>query len=458
MSGPSKRGKAPRVNVMKSRGLGASQVRRDTLLQQGATAFALTQLPDAELDTPVADLPLATVGSAEQGSPPAAASKAGEPVTARHVVDRLRAERLDRVPLAKVRDASHQPRRWYDPTSMAELTNDIRERGLLQPVVLRALSDVERATEIAAGNAVEYELVFGHRRFRAFGRLAADPDAAVAGRFAALPAFVARPEEMTALDARLLTSAENRQRDDLGPLELARDIAAVRDMLAAHSHGSADYDLAVFYGMVQTAPDETGQSRLAARKAPGIVSEYRRIGETITDAVLVAAGVTTSTPGGGQAIDWELAAGLRKGELYRVARLQSEPARVDALRKLAMKLREQRAPRHRGARETEGAHRFSYETLRDTGDFYMRLSKPVQPDSYTVADGRRYLGDVEPLVALLAEIAGERQAVYRPQNPNMPGTYVLLTKPPAELTDEERRTALATLQTLVDEVRGSKPT
>lgn len=461
MSGAGKRGKAPRVNVMQSRGLSATQVRKDAVLQQAASAFVLTQLPDAELDTPLADTatqPLPTAGQSADALPTGASESPGPaaPLTARAVVDRLRAERLERVPLSLVRDASNQPRRWYDPKSLAELTADIRVRGLFQPVVLRTLNDEERHAEAERGSGIRYELVFGHRRLRAFRRLAVDASPEIAEQFATLPAFVARPEEMTALEARLLTAAENRQRDDLSPIELARDVASVRDALATEGQPSADFDLAVFYGMVAEPGADPGRSRLASRKAPGIVSEYRRIGETITDAVLEAAGVTTRAANGTQVIDWELAAGLRKGELYRVAKLANEATRIEALRKLATRLREERGPRHRSARDGDGAHRFSYAGLRAEGEFYMRLTKPVHPDSYSVAEGRRYLGDVEPLVALLAEIAGQGSAVYRPENPNLPGTYLLLTKAPADLTKGERDTVLKALETLVVEVRGTE--
>ena len=461
MSGPGKRGKAPRVNVMKSHGLGVSPVRRDAVFEQAsASAFAVTQLSEDELDSTVfAPAPSASDQEADtdQAAVPTAASPAG-PITARQVVDRLRAERLEHVSLTYVRDASNQPRRWYDPKSLTELANDIRQRGLFQPVVLRTLTGRELEAEVARGSGIRYELVFGHRRLRAFQQLASDSDPVVAARFATLPAFVARPDEMTALEARLLTAAENRQRDDLSPIELARDVVSVRDALEAGGQASADFDLAVFYGMVPEPTLDVGHSRLASRKAPGIISEYRRIGETITDAVLLAAGVTTRAAGGTETIDWEVAAGLRKGELYRVAKLQSESSRIEALRKLAARLREERAPRHRGARDGDGdgAYRFSYYGLRTEGEFYMRLTKPVAPDSYSVAEGRRYLGDVEPLVALLAEISGQGGVVYRPERPNMPGTYLLLTKPPADLTDDERQSALKALETLAAELRGAE--
>ncbi len=234
---------------MQSRGLGASPVRLDALSQQATAAFALTQLPEADLDTVEVDPAVqAFAAGREIDSASAVESRTADlaaPMTARHVVDRLRAERLEQVPLSQVRDASNQPRRWYDPKSLAELTADIRDRGLFQPVVVRTLGETEHEHE--RGSEVRYELVFGHRRLRAFQRLAADPDPDIAERFASLPAFVARPEEMTALEARLLTSAENRQRDDLSPIELARDVVGVRDMLAAEGLGFADYDLAVFY-------------------------------------------------------------------------------------------------------------------------------------------------------------------------------------------------------------------
>jgi hypothetical protein len=60
------------------------------------------------------------------------------------------------VPLAKIARNPAQPRTQFDPASIRELADSIRERGVLQPVLLRP-----------AGEG--YQLVAGERRFLAAG-------------------------------------------------------------------------------------------------------------------------------------------------------------------------------------------------------------------------------------------------------------------------------------------------
>jgi ParB family chromosome partitioning protein len=110
------------------------------------------------------------------------------------------AEGFREVPLDLVRPNPRQPRRDFDEGALAELSESIRSRGLLQPVVVRPL----------AGG--EYELVAGERRLRA---------AEIAG-LEAIPAVVREADDWERLDLAL---AENMAREDLNAVEEARACA-----------------------------------------------------------------------------------------------------------------------------------------------------------------------------------------------------------------------------------------
>ncbi|CAN5351084.1 MAG: ParB/RepB/Spo0J family partition protein [Acidimicrobiia bacterium] len=111
---------------------------------------------------------------------------------------------LQTIPLDRIATNPRQPRSYFDDEAMGTLAESIREIGLLQPVVVRALGD-ER-----------FELIAGERRCRA-ARMAGLVD---------VPAIVRdTTEPHTSLTEALI---ENLQREDLGPLEEA---AAYRQLI-----------------------------------------------------------------------------------------------------------------------------------------------------------------------------------------------------------------------------------
>lgn len=103
------------------------------------------------------------------------------------------------LPLERIRPNPDQPRRFFDPVSLAELSASIRERGLLQPVIVKR--------ESADG----FLLLAGERRYRA---------SKMAG-LTSIPALV-RDDDPAAV-----ALLENLQREDLTPLESALAIAAL---------------------------------------------------------------------------------------------------------------------------------------------------------------------------------------------------------------------------------------
>ena len=95
-----------------------------------------------------------------------------------------------------------QPRQVFDEEALAELVHSIREFGLMQPIVVRAVPDT------APGAPIRYQLVMGERRWRA---------AQEAG-LATIPAIVRETAEDNLLRDALL---ENIHRVQLNPLEEA---------------------------------------------------------------------------------------------------------------------------------------------------------------------------------------------------------------------------------------------
>ena len=99
------------------------------------------------------------------------------------------------VSLEKIRAGSLQPRKSFPPEALAELVASIKEKGVLQPVLVRPAGD-------------GYELVAGERRFRA----------AESAGLARIPVLVRKLSDREALEVAII---ENVQRSDLNAIELA---------------------------------------------------------------------------------------------------------------------------------------------------------------------------------------------------------------------------------------------
>ncbi len=110
------------------------------------------------------------------------------------------------LPLELIFPAPNQPRRHFDEESLAGLAESLRERGVLQPVLVRP----------RPGGT--FELIAGERRWRA-AKIAA---------LQTLPALVRERDDAIALELALI---ENMAREDLSPVEEARACAALVEEL-----------------------------------------------------------------------------------------------------------------------------------------------------------------------------------------------------------------------------------
>jgi ParB family chromosome partitioning protein len=111
------------------------------------------------------------------------------------------------VDIARIRANPNQPRVQFDEAALEELADSIRERGVLQPILLRP-------------DGEDYMIVAGERRWRAAQR----------ARLHAIPAIVRVIDESTTAELALI---ENIQRQDLNPLEEAEGF---RQLIAQHGH------------------------------------------------------------------------------------------------------------------------------------------------------------------------------------------------------------------------------
>ena len=112
------------------------------------------------------------------------------------VVERSRGQR--RVPVEFLRPNPRNPRKTFAEDELERLASSIRERGIIQPVVVRAIPTTPDA----------YEIVAGERRWRA-AQLAGLHD---------IPVVVVEVDDRTSLEYAIL---ENVQRSDLNPIEEA---------------------------------------------------------------------------------------------------------------------------------------------------------------------------------------------------------------------------------------------
>ncbi|MBU66298.1 MAG: chromosome partitioning protein ParB [Cupriavidus sp.] len=111
------------------------------------------------------------------------------------------------VVIGKIRPGCN-PRKYFDPAEMAELTESIRVDGVIQPILIRPVEDEEHGHE--------YEVVAGERRYRA--ALAAHGDGYE------MPVNI---KVLTDAEARRYALIENVQRADMAPSEEAASAAEI---------------------------------------------------------------------------------------------------------------------------------------------------------------------------------------------------------------------------------------
>jgi ParB family chromosome partitioning protein len=110
------------------------------------------------------------------------------------------------IPIELIHANPDQPRRTFNEEHLADLVESIREKGVLQPILVRP----------APGVSGEYQIVAGERRWRAAQR----------AEVRIMPAVVRELDDLQVLEIAIV---ENVQRADLTPLEEAQGYKALID-------------------------------------------------------------------------------------------------------------------------------------------------------------------------------------------------------------------------------------
>jgi ParB family chromosome partitioning protein len=111
---------------------------------------------------------------------------------------------LHRLPVELLQRGRYQPRRDMSTEALEELTESIKAQGVMQPIVVRPISDSR------------YEIIAGERRWRA-------------AQMAGLPTIPAVVREVSDEAAIAMALIENIQREDLNPIEEAFALARLKD-------------------------------------------------------------------------------------------------------------------------------------------------------------------------------------------------------------------------------------
>ena len=108
------------------------------------------------------------------------------------------AENKTTIQISSIVRNKYQPRKKFEKESLEELTNSIKERGVIQPIIVRKSDDQDN----------KFEIIAGERRWQA-------------GQSAGLheiPAVVIKADNLKSLEFAIV---ENVQRKDLNPIEEA---------------------------------------------------------------------------------------------------------------------------------------------------------------------------------------------------------------------------------------------
>ena len=106
---------------------------------------------------------------------------------------------INKIAISDLLSNKFQPRKLFDEDSLQDLSNSIKERGIIQPIIVRKSKD----------NTLKYEIIAGERRWLA---------AQKAGLHE-VPIVITNVDDLKSLEFAIV---ENVQRDDLNAIEEAR--------------------------------------------------------------------------------------------------------------------------------------------------------------------------------------------------------------------------------------------
>jgi ParB family transcriptional regulator, chromosome partitioning protein len=105
----------------------------------------------------------------------------------------------NQLPISDLMPNKYQPRKNFDETNLEDLTNSIKERGIIQPIIVRKSNNQNS----------KFEIIAGERRWLAAQRVGLHK----------VPVVVTEVDDLKSLEFAIV---ENVQRHDLNPLEEAQ--------------------------------------------------------------------------------------------------------------------------------------------------------------------------------------------------------------------------------------------
>ena len=203
------------------------------------------------------------------------------------------------LPISQVEPGLNQPRKRFDPESLAELADSIRIHGLIQPLTVRRLS------------TGYYQIIAGERRWRA---------AKDAG-LSEVPVVIIEADDKKVMEIGLI---ENLQREDLNPVEEAQGYQVLMEE----------------YGLTQ---DQVAQRMGKSR--PAITNTLRLL--ALPEEVMTLVEENALSAGHARAILGAPTAALQKEAAKQVVEGQLSVRQTEALIKALQKEKKER-PKEQG--------------------------------------------------------------------------------------------------------------
>lgn len=158
-------------------------------------------MDDSALDAITEEVPANPTPEAVKTSPVAAEKKSPK-------VDSTNpGKSITYVPMDKLTRNPDQPRRYFDSALLQELSDSIRDKGVLQPVLVRPLPNSVQG-DFKEGKTPAYQIIAGERRWQA----------ALKAGLNTIPVFI---RDITDQEALEIGVVENVHRADLNPMEEA---------------------------------------------------------------------------------------------------------------------------------------------------------------------------------------------------------------------------------------------
>jgi ParB family chromosome partitioning protein len=196
--------------------------------------------------------------------------------------ERIAVEAVNQIPLGKITTNQFQPRSVFNQGELEQLASTIKEKGILQPIVLRKVDDPSAECP--------FEIIAGERRWRA---------ARLAG-LTMVPAIIRTADDQKSREDALI---ENVQRVDLvfwdtmnayaglmdfrgGAKEVAavvgKDIRTIEMYLKRHREINSIPEVSQFYNakMKESEKREASLNFIAAYEFAGYVTDSRRLSKS----------------------------------------------------------------------------------------------------------------------------------------------------------------------------------